>query len=70
MAKHRGTAGKSLIIKTITAALFGTKRTFRAYARGLAGEHRIGRALAALPEGWRVWHDLDIEGSKARALSR
>jgi hypothetical protein len=28
----------------------------------MQGERQMGKALATLSEGWRVWHDLDLGG--------
>ena len=61
MAKEKGIAGKSLIGRSLKA-LFSSGRDFQAATRGLRGERLLGRELAKLPDGWRVWHDLDIDG--------
>ena len=57
MAIVRGTAGKSL--KTM---LFGSDKDFHAASKGMQCERRVGKELKKLPEGWRVWHDPDIDG--------
>ncbi len=41
------------------------EREVLAKARGYLGESRVGKALADLPLGWRVFHDLDLEGENA-----
>lgn len=28
----------------------------------MEGERRVGKVLKQLPEGWRVWHALDVGG--------
>ena len=61
MAKEKGIAGKSLIGRSLKA-LFFSGRDFQAATKGLRGERLLGRELAKLPEGWRVWHDLDLGG--------
>ena len=61
MAKEKGTAGKSLIGRSLKA-LFAPERDFQAATKGLRGERLLGRELKQLPEGWRVWHDLDLGG--------
>lgn len=33
-----------------------------AYLRGYLGESRVGRVLATLPSGWRVFNDVDLKG--------
>jgi len=35
---------------------------FVAKARGAIGENAVGRALHGLPAGWRVFHDVQLEG--------
>ena len=35
------------------------------FGRGFAGERSVGRALSALPGGWRVFHDVDLGGENA-----
>lgn len=62
MAKKRGTAGKTLIGKSLRAMFFGSQREFDTLTKGMQGERQIGKALAKLPEGWHVWHDLDLSG--------
>ena len=62
MAKMKGTAGKSLIIKSLKTMFLGSNREFDAATKGMQGERLLGKELKKLPEGWRVWHDLDIGG--------
>ena len=62
MAKTKGTAGKTLIGKSLKAMFFGSNRQFNAATKGMQGERHLGKELNKLPEGWRVWHDLDIGG--------
>jgi hypothetical protein len=62
MAKIQGTAGKTLIWKTIGNLFFGSEKQFQTSAKGMEGERKVGKVLKQLPEGWRVWHDLDIGG--------
>lgn len=37
------------------------EREFVAKARGAIGESTVGRAVHALPAGWRVYHDVRLE---------
>ena len=61
MAKHKGIAGGNLFIRGILKTLFGGKsRDIEALGKGYQDERRIGRELKNLPEGWRVWHDLNL----------
>jgi Nuclease-related domain len=62
MAKIQGTAGKTLIWKTIGNLFFGSEKQFQTAAKGMEGERKTGKVLKQLPEGWRVWHDLNISG--------
>ena len=62
MAIVRGTAGKTLIGKSLKTMLFGLDKDFHAVSKGMQGERRVGKELKKLPEGWRIWHDLDIGG--------
>ena len=62
MATVKGTAGKTLIVKSLKTMLFGAGNDFHAASKGMQGERLVGRELKKLPEGWRVWHDLDIGG--------
>ncbi|MGL4609050.1 MAG: nuclease-related domain-containing protein [Trueperaceae bacterium] len=62
MATTKGTAGKTLIWKTIANLFFGSDKHFHTSAKGMEGERKVGKLLKQLPEGWRVWHDLDIGG--------
>jgi hypothetical protein len=62
MAKVQGTAGKTLIWKTLGNLFFGSEKQFQASAKGMEGERKVGKLLNQLPEGWRVWHDLDVGG--------
>jgi Domain of unknown function (DUF4158)/Nuclease-related domain len=55
-------AGKSLIFKTVKNLFLGSDKQFQTSAKGMAGERKVGKVLKQLPEGWRVWHDLDIGG--------
>ncbi|MGC8875714.1 nuclease-related domain-containing protein [Thermus sp.] len=41
------------------------EREVVAKARGYLGESRVGRVLARLPLGWRVFHDVDLGGENA-----
>ncbi|MER3426357.1 MAG: hypothetical protein C4299_04270 [Thermoleophilia bacterium] len=41
------------------------ERTLVATARGYLGEARVGRVLEGLPEGFRVYHDVDLGGENA-----
>ncbi len=41
------------------------RQAFRAKAKGLLGERRVGTLLEGLPEGWRVFHDVDLGGENA-----
>lgn len=36
-----------------------------AKGRGAIGEDRVGRALAKLPTGWRLFHDVQLDGENA-----
>jgi Nuclease-related domain len=60
MSKIQGTAGKTLIWKTIGNLFFGSEKQFQTAAKGMEGERKVGKVLKQLPEGWRVWHDLNI----------
>lgn len=62
MAKHKGTAGKALIGKSLRTLFFGSSKAFDRATKGMQGERRLGRELQKLPDGWHVWHDLDIGG--------
>lgn len=62
MAIVRGTAGKTLIGKSLKTMLFGSDKNFHAASKGMQGERRVGKELKKLPEGWRIWHDLNIGG--------
>ena len=62
MAKHKGTAGKTLIGKSLVNLFFGSNQAFDRATKGMQGERRLGRELHKLPDGWRVWHDLDLGG--------
>ena len=42
--------------------LFGSDRAFDMATKGMQGERRVGKELAKLPDGWRIWHDLDSGG--------
>ena len=59
MAKEKGVAGKSLIGRSLKA-IFSSEKNFHAATKGLRGERLLGKELKQLPEGWRVWHDLDL----------
>ncbi|WP_022799283.1 nuclease-related domain-containing protein [Thermus islandicus] len=41
------------------------EREVVAKARGYLGESQVGRILARLPLGWRVFHDVDLGGENA-----
>ncbi len=41
------------------------QRALRAKSKGLLGERRVGALLETLPEGWRVFHDVELEGENA-----
>lgn len=41
------------------------ERTVVATARGYLGEAQVGRVLEGLPEGFRVYHDVDLGGENA-----
>lgn len=41
------------------------ERTVVANARGYLGESRVGKALEQLPTGWRVFHDVNLDGENA-----
>ena len=58
----KGTAGKTLIFKSLRLLFFGSKKAFDVAAKGMEGERKVGKILKGLPDGWRVWHDLDIGG--------
>ena len=60
MAKEKGIAGKSLIGRSLKA-VFSSEKDFHAATKGLRGERLLGKELKKLPEGWRVWHDLDLK---------
>ncbi|MEM6429458.1 MAG: nuclease-related domain-containing protein [Deinococcota bacterium] len=62
MAKTKGIAGKTLIKKSLRTFFFGSDKAFASSAKGMKGERLLGKALSQLPEGWRIWHDLDIGG--------
>jgi hypothetical protein len=52
--------------------VFGDKqiaRGIRATRKGYEGEAQMGKALANLPEGWRVFHDLDLGGENVDHLA-
>lgn len=40
-------------------------RDLVAQGRGAIGEDRVGRALAQLPTGWRLFHDVSLDGENA-----
>ncbi len=44
----------------IVTALFDTRTEQRAWRLGAVREEKVGRALAKLPDGWAVVHDLTI----------
>ena len=62
MAKIKGTAGKTLIFKFLKTLFFGSDKAFDMASKGMDGERKVGKILKELPDGWRVWHDLDIGG--------
>lgn len=59
-----------LVVVTVFKALFvqGTSRAVRATRKGYEGEAQMGKALEKLPNGWRVFHDLDLEGENVDHL--
>lgn len=62
MAKIKGIAGKTLIRKGLRSMFFGSEREFDTVTKGMQGERQLGKVLKRLPDGWRVWHDLDLGG--------
>lgn len=62
MAKIRGMAAKTLVRQSLKAMLFGSDKAFDMATKGMAGERQVARVLKDLPDGWRVWHDVDIDG--------
>lgn len=42
-----------------------TRKDAHAITKGYAGEARAGKLLAGLPEGWRVFHDVNLDGENA-----
>ncbi len=67
MAIERGTPGRSLIKGALVSALGvlvgeETTRDVKAKIKGYRGESLVGRALRGMPEAWRVFHDVDLNG--------
>ena len=60
MATHKGMAGKTLVGKSLRLLFFGSDKAYNTALKGMEGERRLGKELRKLPDGWRVWHDLDI----------
>lgn len=61
-ATVKGTAGKTLIFKSLKMLWFGNDKQWDMASKGMEGERKVGQLLNQLPEGWHVWHDLDIGG--------
>ena len=70
MAVKRGTPAKSFI-KSALGSVLGvvtgeaTTADVRAKLKVYRGESSVGRALRGLPEGWRVFHGVDLGGERA-----
>jgi Nuclease-related domain len=60
MALIKGMAGKTLVKKSLLQIFIGSDTNYNMALAGMAGERKAGKVLKQLPEGWRVWHDLDI----------
>ena len=60
-------AGFAWIIALVPVFKFieATRKDARAITKGYAGEARAGKLLAGLPEGWRVFHDVKLDGENA-----
>ncbi len=62
MAQVNGIAAKTLIKKSLVQLLVGSDKSYNMALAGMAGERKAGKVLKQLPDGWRVWHDLELGG--------
>lgn len=57
--------GVCLITAFILLKRTKTRRRIKALSKGYLGERTVGKTLEKLPVGWRVFHDLDLDGENA-----
>jgi glutaredoxin-related protein len=62
MAQVNGIAAKTLIKKSLVQLLVSSDKSYNMALAGIAGERKASRVLKQLPDGWRVWHDLKLDG--------
>lgn len=58
MAQVKAIAGHMLIQKLCV----GSDKSYNMALAGVAGERKASKVLRDLPEGWQVWHNLDVGG--------